>query len=96
MVYLMMYFCQHVFPSAGNWEKLDYCSRETSHAIYDIHTGDGYHGTLDREHIGVMINTDGIQPFKSARLSIYPVFLAFAGLPPGIRMLRDNIVTLAI
>ena len=40
--------------------------------------------------------TDGIQLFKSARLSIYPVFLAFAGLPPSIRMMRDNIVTLAI
>ena len=56
------------FPSAGNWEKLDYCSRETRHAIYDIHTGDGYHGTLDREHIGAIINTDGIQPFKSVHL----------------------------
>lgn len=81
---------------AGNWDKLDYCSRVTSHAVCDIHTGGGYHGILNREHIGMIINIDGIQPFKSARLSIYPVFLAFTGLPPSIRMMRDNIVILAI
>lgn len=81
---------------AGNWDKLDYCSRVTSHAVCDIHTGGGYHGILNCEHIGMIINIDGIQPFKSARLSIYPVFLAFTGLPPSIRMMRDSIVILAI
>lgn len=81
---------------AGNWDKLEYCSRATSCAVHDIHTGGGYPGILNREHIGTVINTDGIQPFKSSRLSIYPVFLAFAGLPPSIRMMRDNIVTLAL
>ena len=88
--------CINFITSAGNWEKLDYCSRVTSRAIYDIHMGDGYRGTLNCEHVGAIINTDGIRPFKSSRLSIYPVFLTFAGLPPGIRMMRDNIVTLAI
>ena len=48
------------------------------------------------EHVGAFFNTDGIQPFKSSRLSIWPVYLGLASLPPNIRMNRDNLVTLAL
>ena len=85
---------------AGNWKKLDYCStvRNNGSTVHDVHTGDGYnvHSDNHRNHIGVIFNTDGIQPFKSVRLSIYPIFLALANLPPNVRMMRDNLITLAI
>ena len=90
------HICILVFAFTGNWKKLDYCLKVKNHVICDIHTGAGYRRLLNHEHIGAIFNTDGIQPFKSARLSIYPIFLALAGLPPSIRMNRDNIATIAI
>lgn len=70
--------------------------------IYDVHTGSGY-GNVGRngffsypEHIGVLFNTDGISLFKSSRLTVWPIYLALASLPPFIRMNRDNLITCAL
>lgn len=46
--------------------------------------------------IGLIFNTDGISPFKSSRLTIWPVVLAFSNLPPNVRMNKDNLVTVTI
>ena len=64
--------------------------------IYDIHTGAGYQGHLQKEHLGAFFNTDGIQPFKSSRLTIWPIYIALSSLPPSIRMNRDNLITVAL
>lgn len=45
------------------------------------------------EHLGVIINTDGISMFKSSRITIWPIYLQLANLPPLLRFRRDNIVT---
>ena len=64
--------------------------------IYDIHTGAGYQGPSQREHVGAFFNTDGIKPFKSSRLTIWSIFIALSSLPPSIRMNRDNLITVAL
>lgn len=84
------------FFSIGNWEKLTHCAQPKGPLICDIYTGAGYQGPPCKEHIGAFFNTDGIQPFKSSRLTIWPIFIALASLPPSIRMNRDNLVTLAL
>ena len=73
-----------------------HCIQPKGHLICDIYTGTGYQGPSRLEHVGAFFNTDGIQPFKSSRLSIWPVYLGLASLPPNIRMNRDNLVTLAL
>ena len=45
------------------------------------------------EHLGVIINTDGISIFKSSRVTVWPVYLQLANLPPLLRFRRDNIIT---
>ena len=40
-------------------------------------------------------NTDGISPFKSSSLTIWPIYLAFTNLPPCIRTNKVNLVTCA-
>lgn len=84
------------FFSIGNWEKLTHCAQPKGPLICDIYTGAGYQGPPCKEHIGAFFNTDGIQPFKSSRLTNWPIFIALASLPPSIRMNRDNLVTLAL
>ncbi len=43
--------------------------------------------------IGIVFNTDGVTPFKSSRLTIWPIYIA---LPPQLRMLKRNIITCLI
>lgn len=85
-----------VYFFLGNWEMFTHCIQPKGHLICDIYTGTGYQGPSRLEHVGAFFNTDGIQPFKSSRLSIWPVYLGLASLPPNIRMNRDNLVTLAL
>lgn len=42
--------------------------------------------------IGISFNTDGVSPFKSSLLTIWPIFLALANLPPKVRTLKRNII----
>ena len=45
-----------------------------------------------REHLGVIINTDGVPLFKSSKSSIWPVYLEIANLPPSLRFRHDNTI----
>ncbi len=74
---------------------MDYSLKVNGTFINDIHAGQGYKSN-DPYTLGTIINTDGIQPFKSSRVSIWPVYLAFSNLPPEIRMNKDNLVTVVL
>ncbi len=58
----------------------------------DIHSGTG---CKDVEH-GIIFNTDGISLYKSSRITVWPILIAFADLPPRVRMNKDNFVTVAL
>ncbi len=93
-------FIVFTFLLTENWEELDYSLRSHSPQIlYDVHTGAGYRkagGTRNffscPEHIGTFFNTDGISVFKSSRLTVWPIYLALASLPPSIRMNKENLI----
>lgn len=82
----------------GHWEKMDYSLNVTNGTIHDIHAGKGYNRQLLTQPytLGTLFNTDGVQPFKSSRLAVWPIFFAFSNLPPSIRMNKDNLVTVVI
>ena len=63
---------------------------ETSDVMCDIHT-QGF-----SEYPGIIINTDGISPFKSSRMTIWPIIIAFSNLPPKIRMNKNNLVVVSL
>ena len=46
--------------------------------------------------IGVILNTDGISPFKSSCVTIWPVIIALFDLPPTVRMNKDNMIIVAL
>lgn len=46
--------------------------------------------------LGVIFNTDGVDPFKSSKMKIRPIYITLINLPTKIRMLRCNIVTCAL
>ncbi len=45
---------------------------------------------------GIIFNTDGVSPFKSSCLTIWPVIIAFSNLPRNIRINKDNLVIVAL
>lgn len=74
----------------------------SSHAghWYDLQTVQSnsmLHQSLNKpEHLGVVLNTDGVSVFKSSSVTIWPVYLQIASLLPAIRFLSSNIVTCGI
>ncbi len=44
---------------------------------------------------GIAFNTDGISPFKSSNLTVWPIILALTILPPRVRWYKDNLVVVA-
>ena len=99
--YTYMFIILHFVCIVGNWTKLSYPQRECNpHIQFDIHTGKGYRKDAEfyshTEHIGAFFNTDGISVFKSSRLTVWPIFLALASLPPSIHMNKENIITVAL
>lgn len=65
--------------------------------IHDIHAGAGYNHLRNKPGVlGAIFNTDGVQPYKSSTVSVWPLCIALSNLPPSIRMNRDNIVTIAV
>ena len=75
----------------GNQMIRNYPQPDRGDIFYDIHSGEGF----QTGHPGVFFNTDRISPFKSSRLTIWPIYLAFANLPPSIRTNKANLVTCA-
>ena len=58
--------------------------------LSDIHAREG------DTRPGIIFNTDGISPFKSSLVTIWPVLIALTNLPPNIRMNKDNLITVAV
>ena len=53
---------------------------------YQIHIAEG--GFLSNTmNISLLLNTDGVQVFKSSNLSLWPVYLVINELPPHLRYL---------
>ena len=44
------------------------------------------------EHLGIILNTDGIKVFKSSKFSLWPILLSITSLPPHLRMNKDYIL----
>ena len=78
------------FLLPGHSNDLTIQNTEDVGVLYDVHTGKGHTGP------GIIFNTDGISPFKSSVITIWPVLIALTNLPPSIRMNKDNIITVAI
>ncbi|MCH9716718.1 MAG: hypothetical protein K0U52_06490, partial [Gammaproteobacteria bacterium] len=49
-----------------------------------------------REHLGLILNTDGVSKFKSSSLTIWPVYLAVTNFPPHVRMNIDHLILACI
>ena len=47
-------------------------------------------------HIGVIINTDGVALYKSSCVTMWPVYLEIANFSPFICFHRDNMVICAL
>lgn len=45
-----------------------------------------------REHLGVIINTDGVPLFKSSCSTLWPVYLEIGNYPPSIRFRTENTI----
>lgn len=78
---------------------------EKSHRweILDIHDARAYQelskpgGFLTvPEHTGLILCSDGVQLFKLAKQTIWPILLAVTNLPPGIRMNAENLILAGI
>ena len=48
------------------------------------------------EHTGLVLCADGVQFFKSAKHSIWPILLTVTSLPPNIRMNAENLILAGI
>ena len=44
--------------------------------LYDVHTGSGYKEIVPPGYGGIIFNTDGISPFKSSRITVWPILIA--------------------
>lgn len=89
--------CLFLVVALGNYKYMSYSSKTTSQFIYDIHAGSGYSHLQGQSNVlGTFFNTDGVQPFKSSNIAVWPIYLAFSNLPPSMRMNRDNIAIVAI
>uniref|UniRef100_A0A1X7UEQ4 Uncharacterized protein n=1 Tax=Amphimedon queenslandica TaxID=400682 RepID=A0A1X7UEQ4_AMPQE len=47
---------------------------------------------LCQEHLGVIINTDGVPLFKSSQTSLWQVYLEIGNYPPAIRFRMENTI----
>ena len=84
------------FLHSGNQASLYYLQSGERDIYYDIHSGQGYQSSVKSDQAGLFFNTDGISPFKSSSLTIWPIYLAFTNLPPTIRTNKANLVTCAL
>ena len=76
------------------WNELQYpFVRETKeNVLSDVHDGSIVKELMKPgnflavpEHAALMMNTDGVQPFKSSKHSMWPVYFSVRNLPPEIR-----------
>ena len=78
------------------WSLLQYpFTRERDGNICDIQDGESYkHDPFFTapEHVGVIMNIDGIKVFASSKFTLWPVLLSITSLPPHLRMNKDYIL----
>ena len=73
------------------WSELRQTISDQSDSIDDIYDGNAYKKCVKqfcqrKEHyITLMCNTDGVQIYKSSKLSIWPIWLVINELPPSMR-----------
>lgn len=80
---------------SGNQKLIDH-TQDQVNVYSDVHSGKEYKKLIThQDQVGMIFNSDGISPFKSSRLTIWPIYLAFACLPPNICMNKGNLVTCA-
>ncbi len=51
------------------------------------------HNLTKEKTLGIAFNTDGVSPFKSSLITIWPIYISLVNLPPCVRMLKRNIIT---
>lgn len=70
------------------------------HVIVLLFTADNWahikNHSLTKGTIGLFINTDGVSTFKSSLITIWPIYLVIANLPPSTRMLKRNVITCTV
>ena len=49
-----------------------------------------------KQHLGVILNTDGVSMFKSSRVTIWPVYIQIANLLPALQVRVNNIITCGV
>ena len=64
----------------------------SSSFLCDIHTGAAYRHSGLGAWGGIVFNTDGVSPFKSSRVTVWPMLIALSNLPPNIRWNKDNLI----
>ena len=93
-----MYMSYH---HVGSWEMLQYPFNRNSSGDFlcDLQDGSGYLELMKPgrflsvpEHLGLMLNTDGVAVFKSSKHSLWPIYLCLTNLPPEMRMRKNNIL----
>lgn len=48
------------------------------------------------DHVGVVINTDGVAIFKSSLVTMWPIYFEIVNVPPAIQFREDNTVICGI
>ena len=91
---------QILFFSVVHWDKLQYpFTRESSPLIRDIQDGQVVKNLMKQgeflsvpEHLGLILNTDGVQTFNASKHSIWPIYFMISNLPPQVRILEKYLV----
>ena len=80
-----------------HWDKLQYpfSRARDGTSIKDIQDGTVIKNLMKPggflsvpEHLGLIINTDGVQTFNASKHSIWPIYLMVSNLPPDVRILE--------
>ncbi len=49
-------------------------------------------GNSESHKPGIIISTDGISPFNSSNITVWPIVIALSNLPPKVLWNKDNLV----
>lgn len=74
------------------WSHLQKSKEDNGNKLEDIYDGKEYrkhqHFVSQPGNITLTVNTDGVSIFKSANISLWPVWLAINELPPHVRYIK--------
>lgn len=88
MVYMFMYV--YLFPDPVFWGHLQKrFERKESDDLQDVTDGRAYrkhsHFLSERGNVSFLLNTDGVNLFRSSSISLWPIWLVVNELPPHVR-----------